>query len=372
MEVAELIKHRRHFHQNPETAFEENNTRTYLVEVLSKMPIVKLWEIAETGLLVQVCGTERNPGLLYRTDMDALPITENNPGLAYASTVPGKAHLCGHDGHMAIALGLVDALSKNPGKRPVYVLFQPAEETGQGALRVLKDPTFSSIPFLGAFALHNLPGQSTGQYFLTEESFSASVSTLVFNFKGKVSHAAEPFNGINPSYAIGDILAYIEERNQFYPNNNFKFGTPVCVKVGDKAYGTNPGDGELHVTIRASKHKKFEKFKEKLIKRVENTAKAYQLSYTVEELELFPAVKQYAALLSKIEVALAQEKMKFSYLDGPNRWGEDFGFFSDKFPTLMFGVGAGKEHPALHNENYDFPDEIIEPTVKVLTQIFKD
>ncbi len=366
-----LQEHRQYLHQNPELAFKEERTQRYIKSQLEGLQLTQIWEVAGTGLLVQVCGPEKAPGFLYRTDIDALPIQEKNDALWYRSSRKNVAHLCGHDGHATIALGLVQALAGTESDKAVYVLFQPAEETGMGAPKVMQDPVFQEIEFTGALALHNLPGFPTHQIVLSKKTFSASVSTLFYKFHGKYSHAAEPGKGINPAFAISDILNWLENKNQYGPEDDFIFGTPVCVKVGEEAYGTNPGYGELHVTIRAARLKKFQKFRDQVIAKIEETAAANQLTTSYEELEFFPSVKQDKTLRKQFEKTLAGKNITPVYLSGPNRWGEDFGAYREESATFMFGLGSGENQPPLHNENYNFPDELLAPTVSLLAEYIK-
>lgn len=367
MDFQDIINIRQQLHQNPEPAFKEFETQETLKTYLSSLSLVNLWELAGTGLLVQVCGSSRNPGLLYRTDIDALPIQEEND-ISYKSNREGFAHLCGHDGHASIALGLIKSLVANPPKRPVYVLFQPAEETGMGAKEVLKDSVFSSIPFTGAYALHNLPGKELGKICYAKDFFSASVTSFAMRLKGKFSHAAEPFNGINPGFIIGDLLQFMREESKAESPDKFRFITPVGIKVGSADYGINPGRGELHVTLRAAGEKKFEKLKKKFLAKAEELCANAGAELDYEELEHFAATEQDAKLESQfLKIA---EGLDAELLPGPNRWGEDFGFYKKQCPTYMFGVGSGINQPALHHQNYDFPDQIIEPIVNFLTELF--
>lgn len=367
-----LSDHRKNLHQHPELAFSEHKTQAYIQQQLEIFGAVKTWPVAGTGILAQVFGPEKASGFLYRTDIDALPIQESNEDLVYRSQNEGVAHVCGHDGHTAIALGLVQQLAGTASEKGFYVLFQPAEETGMGAPQVMEDAIFNEISFTGALALHNLPGYPLKQVVLSKKTFSASVSTLFYKFYGEYSHAAEPGKGINPSFAISDILQWLEENNEYAPEDDFKFGTPVCVKVGDLAYGTNPGYGELHITVRAAVLQKFEEFRDQVIHVIEETASANQLETEYEELEFFPSVKQDDDIRGQLESTLQSLHSDVLYLDGPNRWGEDFGGYRKLMPTYMFGIGAGEDQPPLHNENYNFPDELIDPAVGILVDFVKN
>ncbi|TXC76110.1 amidohydrolase [Luteibaculum oceani] len=368
----QLVELRRHLHQNPETAFQEKGTQKKVIEVLEGFNPVKIWKVAGTGILVQCTGDIGAAGHLYRTDFDALPIQEDNPDLSYQSVNKGVAHLCGHDGHTAIAVGLCSSVISNGINEPIYVLFQPAEETGMGMLEVLKDETFNSIEFKSATAIHNLPSFELGTILTNHNTFSAAVSTLVFRFKGLCSHAAEPWNGKNPNAAISKLSSWLDDNNVFPKPNDFAFGTVVCVRVGDTAYGTNPGNGEIHITIRAANNQLFESFKNALKQKAEELAREEDLDITCEELEIFPATGAHEVLLTQLESQAQHIDLKMSRLPGPNTWGEDFGYLSPLFPTLMFGVGSGKNQKPLHNPGYNFPDEIIYPTIKLLTNYFKE
>jgi len=132
--------------------------------------------------------------------IDALPIQEANTGITYYSQNKGVAHLCGHDGHTAILLALAKRLSENkPETGCIVLLFQPAEETGQGAKAVLEDKNFQKIEPDYVIGFHNLPGLKKGMVFFRENTFAAASRGIIIRFQGKTAHAAEPEKGItNP------------------------------------------------------------------------------------------------------------------------------------------------------------------------------
>jgi amidohydrolase len=170
-----LIEFRKTLHQYPENSGEEKETAKKVLNFFRDLnPSKVIQKLGGHGLAFIFEGKEDGPISLYRCELDGLPIKEEN-NIKHISTVAGKSHVCGHDGHMAIISGLGMHLSKNPpSKGKVVLLFQPAEETGVGAEAVIKDPKFKSIKPDYAFALHNLPTFDSKQIILKKGAFAAA------------------------------------------------------------------------------------------------------------------------------------------------------------------------------------------------------
>lgn len=174
-ETEKLVRLRHELHANPELSGQENNTAKRLLDFLKTLnPDQILQNLGGNGIALVFKGKAPGKRVLFRADMDALPIQEKNE-LSYASKNTGVAHLCGHDGHSSILAGFALVLNKKrPEKGEVILLFQPAEETGKGALQVINDPQFESIKPDMAFALHNLPGFERHTIVLREQTFAAA------------------------------------------------------------------------------------------------------------------------------------------------------------------------------------------------------
>ena len=292
--------------------------------------------------------------------MDALPIEEDN-SLSYQSAKKGVSHKCGHDGHMAIVASLVFWLKQQElDSGTVILLFQPAEETGEGAERVINDPKFKALATDYVFALHNIPKVPLHSIILLESGFSAEVQSFIIQLQGKESHAAEPENGKNPALCLAQMITSISSLNVPNPEKeSFAVLTPVHINMGQKAYGISPGEGELHYTMRTWSRKHMQKLKSSITKIVQEASELNGLEYELSWLEYFPASANDKESNNYVRQAAKDHEFAIIERSYPFKFGEDFGWYSHAYKTAMFGLGSGVDTPALHNADYDFPDEII-------------
>jgi amidohydrolase len=362
----DLVEVRRHLHQNPELSGEEKNTQSFLRYRLKTSWPDRLIKVGGTGLLAEYKGESEGKSLLIRVDIDALPISEADSELEYASHNKDAAHKCGHDGHSTIGLGLAHFIAQNrPKKGTVYILFQPAEETAQGAQAVLDDVAFDIKPDY-ALALHNVPKFPKKSVIIIPDHFTASVRSVIIKFRGQIAHAAEPEQGRSPAAALADLLDYVKEQTINDPNeDNFQLLTPIFLHMGQKAYGTSPSKGELHLTCRCWTTEQMETLVADLEDKVNQLSHHHGLQNHIEYLEVFPTVDQHPELVEALRKVVKSLDFQAIDQDRPFRWGEDFGAISQQFPSLMFGLGAGEDQPVLHHPDYDFPDEIIPDGIRV-------
>lgn len=370
----ELLNLRKELHKNPELSsfeFETSNRIRKFVEKHNPSSIIE--NVGGTGLAVIYKYKKKGKSITIRCELDALPIQEDNQ-FSHQSKTEGVSHKCGHDGHMAIVSGLIFWIknqSFESGK--IILLFQPAEETGKGAYQVIKDKKFKELQTDYYFALHNIPKEPLHSIILIEKGFSAEVQSLIIKVKGKESHAAEPENGINPAVGISDIIRIMSELSVNYPEDeNFTVLTPVHINMGQKSYGISPAKGELHYTLRTWSNEKMLILKTQIEAVLKKTCRIHKLEYEVEWLEYFPASNNNITCNNYIEKAAQENKFKIIKRPYPFKFGEDFGWFSKKHKTAMFGLGAGINTPALHNADYDFPDEIIETGISMFKSIISN
>lgn len=372
-DLEDIIEFRRYLHRFPELSGSEDVTASRVIgRVHSCCPTALHTGIGENGLIATFSGKEPGPELLFRAELDALPIEEVNE-FEHRSCKPGIAHLCGHDGHTAILVGLANALYGKPIKRgKVHLLFQPAEETGEGARAMLDDPAFPNIQPDYVFALHNLPGYPMHQVLCKTATITPAVRSLIIRLSGKTAHAAEPENGINPSMAIAQMLNLTASINRPDPEEaDFFLLTPVHISVGEKAYGVSAGYGELHLTIRCWTNDKMEQFSSELLNSFQVIANKEKLQMTSAWTNNFSANENNEKAVEMIKEATALCGLAYQELKTPLKWGEDFGYFTQRFPGAMFGLGAGMDSPALHNPDYDFPDEIIITGISIFDTIIE-
>jgi amidohydrolase len=306
---------------------------------------------------------------MIRSELDALPIEEKNTH-DWISKYPEKAHLCGHDGHMVILAGLAKYLYENPPQKgKVVLMYQPEEETGTGALKMLVDPKFIALNPDYIFALHNLPGMSMGEIQCRKNVFAAASVGLIIRLMGKTSHAAEPEKGNSPALAMSLIIQMLESLLENIKTEDFSLLTPVHAKLGERAFGTTPGYAEIMATLRAYQNNDLLTIKEAAVQKARSIAELYNLKIEFEWVEEFSSTVNHPLAVDIIEKAAVENQFRYKEMQYPNKWSEDFGYFLQKYSGALFTIGAGENMSKLHNPDYDFPDELIPIGMKMFKSI---
>lgn len=368
--MEELIRLRHELHRNPELSGQERATAKRLRFFLSHYRTDELHaNIAGDGLVVVFKGKEEGPTVLFRCDMDALPIQETNE-VKYKSNVDNVSHVCGHDGHMAIVSGLAVRFSEKPvEKGQVVLLYQPAEENGEGALKSIeKLKELEMLPDY-AFAIHNLPKYPLGEVVLGKYTFSAASKGLIIKLKGKNSHAAFPEKGLNPAAATAEIMQMLLNIKESLPFKEFVLVTIIHIKVGDVAFGTSPGAATIMATLRAFDNSDMELLSSEATSRAVTIAKAHGLNIDLSFTDDFPASVCNKELTELVDSVAKEQSRSVKYLTEPNRWSEDFAHFSSCCPSVIFGLGSGENQPDIHMPDYDFPDALIDVGVDLLEAV---
>jgi amidohydrolase len=372
--LEEIVNFRKQLHSFPELSGNEKNTSNSVALILAKTkPSELIRNIGGYGIAAIYDSGKPGPTILFRADLDALPIQESNT-FTYRSKNDGIAHLCGHDGHSAILVGMARVLDKErPKKGRVVLLFQPAEETGQGAKMVINDNLFLKIMPDFVFALHNLPGFEKGSVCIKDGSFASASTGVIIQLKGLSSHAAHPEDGKNPDLLLADLIIQLNEiNNSKNLVKDFALLTVIHARLGEQAFGTSPGNAVLMATIRASRNEDMLRIREQIEKTVEQNSNAFKIKYAISYTEEFPATVNNAKCTEIIMKAALANSIPVKTLASPFRWSEDFGHFTQSYNAALFGIGSGIGHPQLHNEHYDFPDEIIEPAILIYKEILKE
>lgn len=358
----DVVSLRRHLHAHPELADHEEKTARTLLEFLRARtePTEVVTGLGGHGLALIYDYADPGPTVLLRADLDALPISETLQ-IEHVSRVPKVAHKCGHDGHMAI---LVDAAlrlwANKPTRGRLVVLFQPAEETGMGAERLIEDPRFDPLRPDYAFALHNLPGFERGAVVLRRGGFASASTGMVVDLEGATSHAAEPEKGRSPALAVASLIQGLSAAPQFFTAlHEAAKATVIHARLGERAFGTSPGYAAVMCTLRAYRDEVMETMKRRCALLVESVARAHELKSSVDWVEEFPATVNDDDCVDLIERGARALSIDILEAEVPFPWSEDFGHFTRRFKGAMFGLGSGCDHPALHHPDYDFPDDII-------------
>lgn len=359
----ELIQLRRKFHQIPERGFEEVKTKQLIEETLATFPQDALevfhWR---TGLVVKINGTAPTKTIAWRTDIDGLPIAEQT-GLEFASQHPGFMHACGHDIHMTVALHLVKTLAEKPARDDVLVYFQPAEESPGGALPMLEwvrteKPELEPDEF---YALHIAPELPVGTVATKPGILFANTSELYIDLYGTEGHAAFPHRTADMSVAAAHLLVQL----QSIVSRSVNPLEPSVVTIGKMMSGTVQniisGHARLEGTIRTFDAEVMKQIKS----RIEALAGGIELSFdcriTIDYGSAYHQVYNHEVLTGQF-IQFAQQDATVDFLLSKEAMtGEDFGYFIEDIPGLLFWAGVQSE-AGLHHAKLN-PDESMIPLV---------
>ena len=363
IQVKEIQKIRQTLHKYPELSGAESDTASFIKGYLDRFDADEIISgIGGAGLMGIFNGDhpEKGKTIMIRAELDALAIREASD-LPYGSENEGVMHACGHDGHMAMVLGVAKWLKNNrPKNGRVLLMFQPAEETGLGAEAVMKDDRFKSMEIDRAIALHNLPGYEKISLFIKEDTFASASVGLKIVFKGQSSHAAYPGEGINPALAVSEFVKRLEEvKDRARSHDRFRVLTVTYIKLGEPAFGINPGLCEMGVTVRAETDEGINEMIDDVDNELSEVDKSFEGEISIERREPFSAVINDGEGVNFLKSIAESLDIKAQTLDEPFAWSEDFGEFRKKCPITLFGLGAGEDMPALHSEVYDFDDDLI-------------
>ncbi|MDF0517522.1 amidohydrolase [Bradyrhizobium yuanmingense] len=373
-DLNELVAWRRHLHAVPELSGQEANTAEAVRARLQAAGADRIVSgLGGHGVLGIYDGRESGPTIMLRAELDALPIQEKSE-LKHRSLVAGKAHLCGHDGHMAILAAVAQNLSQQrPSRGRVALLFQPAEEDGSGAAAVLADAKFEQVRPDFVFALHNLPGLGFGQVSLAEGLVNCASQGMRIRLLGRTTHASNPELGISPKDALARLLLEIPALGHGTElDDDFSMLTVTHARLGEPAFGIAPGFGELWATLRTCTDVMMERLRleaEDLVRRV--TA-GEGLSTEIAYRDVFNHCANDVDAVAHLRSALDAEGVRHSAEGLPLRGSEDFGRFGSRAKSAMFFLGAGKEHPGLHEPNYDFPDQLIDVGARIFMRTIRN
>ncbi len=356
-----LTEKRHELHQVPEISGEERGTAASISNLLQACdPDAVLSGIGGHGVAAIYDSGQPGPTIGIRCELDALPIQEISTA-RYASQHPGKGHLCGHDGHMAMVLGVAFVLGeKRPAKGRVVLIFQPAEETGQGAIAYRADPKFADIAPDYVYSLHNLPGLELGAVELCTGPTNCASRGMRIVLTGKTSHAAAPQDGVSPAGALADLMPALAALGQGGSlDDDYALTTVTHARLGEATFGVAPGLAELWVTLRTVSDTRMAKLIHEAEQLVTSGAQAQGLGVEITYDDVFDACTNSGEAVQILSVACQSRDIPCSLVPTPQRFSEDFGQFGKGAKAAMFWLGAGRDHPQLHNPDYDFPDALI-------------
>ncbi|MBP1317053.1 M20 aminoacylase family protein [Herbaspirillum huttiense F1] len=368
---ADLQKIRRDIHAHPELCYEEVRTADVVAQKLTEWGIPVVRGLGVTGVVGIIKKGDSPRAIGLRADMDALPMSEINT-FDHASRHPGKMHACGHDGHTAMLLGAARYLAQHGDfDGTVYVIFQPAEEGGRGAERMIQDGLFDKYPMDAVFGMHNWPGIPAGHFGVTPGPQMASSNEFHVTVKGKGSHAAQPHKAIDPVMTA----VHIAQAWQSIVARNVNPNDPAVVSITQIHTGsaTNviPDEAMMVGTVRTFSLPVLDLIERRMQEIAEHTAAAFNA--TVE----FRFNRNYPPLINHPEetafaVEVLTEQFGADHVDAktePTMGAEDFAFMLQHKPGcyVFLGNGDGGHRDQghglgpcnLHNPSYDFNDDLL-------------
>lgn len=363
------VELRHNLHSNPELAYHEFKTTKLILESIDAIPgakeVLKLHSPMHTGVLVEYKVTEGDY-LLFRADIDALPIVEETD---YGFKSKNEyMHACGHDVHTSILYGLLKYVLENKISRNILFFFQPAEESGGGAMKFFDTGVFDQFNIKNAFALHVTDEYQKGLIASSSGVLFASALELDIDFKGVAAHVAFPQNGKN---AINALRLFLDAVDKIPKDIN----EPTIVGVGKIAAGDvrniAPGSAILQGSIRALSVEKANKVMVKLEEILLGIEKMLGVKSVITRGAHYPEVFVNDSLFQKFSKILSQ---KYEFLDCSYKMtGEDFGYISRKYDSFMFWLGTSTgEKYGLHNPKFLPDDSVVEIGISIFIDILNN
>ncbi len=354
------------FHAHPEFSYEEYETTAKIRKILEAAGVEILPYELETGLVAMVRGEQAGPVQALRCDIDALPIREET-GLAYASVEEGKMHACGHDFHIVAGLGCAILLQgkRKELKGTVKIIFQPAEESSVGALKILETDVMNDVEKI--WGLHADPTNEVGTIGIREGYVTAAVDRFIIKITGIGCHGAHPDDGADPivaGVAIVQALQNIVTRNM----NAFH---PTLISVtkfqAGNTWNVIPETAELEGTVRTMDKEDRILFEKRVKEIAEHTALAYGVSASVTWVAGPPATYNDGIMAEKcVEIG---KKSGFEIVqEESSMGGDDFSFYEENIPGCYIKVGTGKGQ-LIHQPGFAVNKAVLYPTAKYLAEV---
>ncbi|MCX8712782.1 amidohydrolase [Gilliamella sp. B3464] len=358
---SEMIAWRHHIHAHPETAFEEKKTTKFIIEKLKSFGITELYtDFAPTGVVGIIDGKKEGRVIALRADIDALDIIEENK-IDYCSTIPGKMHACGHDGHTATLLGVAKYLSEHRDfSGTVVVIFQPAEENEGGARVMVENGLFDRFPIEAVYGIHNQPNMKLNHFYINHGPMMASYDVFEIKVTGVGAHAAAPHLGkdtILTATQIVNSLQSIVSRN-VDPISSLVVSV-TQIHSGD-TWNVLPQQAVIRGTVRAFSADVQDMAEQRITQIATGIASTFEAKAEVDYQRRYPATINYA---KQADIAIEAAKNVVGenglIIDPlPSMGSEDFAFMLQKIPGVYVWLGAGKG-ANLHNPAYNFNDEVL-------------
>lgn len=375
-----LVKHcvefRRRLHGAPELSGEEWKTREAVLSELAAAGLEAKTFPDHAAVAALVPGRDRTRCVALRADMDALPLDETS-GLPWASRHVGTMHACGHDGHTGILIGVARHLAAHPPAVDALLLFQPSEEAGNGARRMLDDGVFAGRVFPGTqveavFGLHGWPDLPLGTFGIHGGAVMASVDNFDIVVKGRGGHGAQPQHAKDPIHGAAQLIAAMQ--SLVGRGTDPLEGAVLTVGniKGGHTYNVIPETCSLKGTLRTHNESLRAELKTRLDALRKGLLGGLGLESELTWVEGCPATINHPAMAAKARQAADRAFGPGHWLDPkPSMAGEDFSFFLGEAPGAYLWLGLGDKRGSLHNPRFDFNDQALGLGIGLFAEILE-
>ncbi len=357
-----VIEKRRHFHMNPETGFEEVQTSAYLEKELNKIGY-NVIKTAGTGLIAIIDSGKEGKTIALRADIDALNVTEDNDK-PYCSKIPGKMHACGHDAHTAMLLTAANIIYKHKDKLEgkLKLIFQPAEEGGGGAEKIVKEGHIEDVDQI--FGIHVWRELPTGVIGTRKGPFLASADQFKIEIKGKGGHAASPHQTFDPTAVMVDIYNAIQKivSREIDPLDKAVISIPML--EGSDAHNIIPSIAKMEGTFRTFSNE----VRDFILKRMQEIIEGYshawrcegKFEYAIDGVYYPPTINHDESVEDVIEILKPLDEVEEVDL---TMGGEDFAFYLNKTKGAFIALGLYNEEKGIihphHHPKFDLDEDIL-------------
>ncbi len=366
---------RRHLHRHPELGFREFETAEFLRQILKRLGLNVHGPIARTGLYVEIEGHEPGPAIGYRADIDALPIQDEKI-TSYASCVPGMGHLCGHDAHMTIALGVIRLVLEQkecfPGK--IRFFFQPNEEGApSGAEVMLREGIIDELE--AVYAVHVDPTLPVGTFGLAAGPITAASDGFRIHVFGKgTGHGARPHQTVDTVWVTHQIITQLYQVIGRLTDARNPAVLTLCLLRGGTALNVIPAEVEIGGTLRTIDPDDRTFLKRKIVAIAEEIADLYGAHVRVEYEQGSPAVRNDPTIIKHVEEVITSIYGcgAIFQIPQPSMGSEDFAYYLEKIPGALIRVGtAGDEKTSypLHHTHFDIDERALPLAARVMSEV---
>ena len=362
-----VVRHRRTLHQIPELEFDLYKTHAYVKDVLTSLGY-ELEVMAKTGIVAVKRGATSD-FVAFRSDMDALPVTEQT-NVSFASTHPGAMHACGHDGHMSMLLGFAEYLSDKTLHQSVLLIFQPAEEGPGGAKVMMEEGLFTKYSIKRIYGFHVYPELDEGVVGLVDGPMMPQNAEFDVVVRGRSAHGAQPHKGIDAIVAAAALVQAYQTIVSRSTHSHQSAVVTIGTIQGGEARNIIAGDVSLSGTIRAFDPATYELIKERMRSIVQGLETMYGVVIENDIVDYYPPVINDSDLVREVTSLFSDGERQ---MIEPMMFSEDFAFYQQVVPGCFMMLGTKNEAKQftapLHNNKFNFTDEVLLQGVEAYRRI---